>query len=164
MKLRPLIISFSLTAILVLGLALWYFQSKPVATQASPLAQTKPSAPAATPPDATVAAQSGVGQPAPQISASPKTQPVLRSLGVGGTPVSPSASALQTFSPSVLPSAESSAAETAATARMYAAHASLRTPEVADPDSAANKKILQTMVLKALSQPGTLPPSSSTKY
>ena len=35
-------------------------------------------------------------------------------------------------------------------ARMYAAHAPLRTPEVADPDSATNKKIMQTMVLKAL--------------
>lgn len=35
-------------------------------------------------------------------------------------------------------------------ARMYAAHAPLRAPEVADPDSATNKKIMQTMVLKAL--------------
>ena len=40
--------------------------------------------------------------------------------------------------------------EVAATRRMYAAHAPLRVPEVADPDSAANREILQTMVLKAL--------------
>jgi hypothetical protein len=39
----------------------------------------------------------------------------------------------------------------AATERMYLAHASLRTPEVADPDSASNRQILQTMVEKALS-------------
>jgi hypothetical protein len=38
----------------------------------------------------------------------------------------------------------------AATERMYLAHASLRTPEVADPDSASNRQILNTMVEKAL--------------
>lgn len=48
--------------------------------------------------------------------------------------------------------------ELIATARMYAAHASLRTPEVADPDSQSNKQILQTMVLKALAQ-STPPPA-----
>jgi hypothetical protein len=48
-------------------------------------------------------------------------------------------------------------AELAATARMYAAHAPLRVPEVADPDSATNKQILQTMVTKALAQPATAP-------
>jgi hypothetical protein len=40
----------------------------------------------------------------------------------------------------------------AATERMYLAHASLRTPEVADPDSASNRQILQTMVEKALAR------------
>ena len=40
--------------------------------------------------------------------------------------------------------------EFAATARMYAAHAPLRTPGVADPDSRANKEILETMLRKAL--------------
>lgn len=43
-------------------------------------------------------------------------------------------------------------AEIAATARMYAAHAPLRVPELADPDSTTNKQILQTMVAKALAQ------------
>jgi len=33
---------------------------------------------------------------------------------------------------------------------MYAAHASLRTPEVADPDSAANRQILHAMIAKAI--------------
>ena len=42
--------------------------------------------------------------------------------------------------------------EPAATARMYAAHAPLRTGEVADPDSKTNRKILQTMVTKALAR------------
>jgi hypothetical protein len=43
---------------------------------------------------------------------------------------------------------------------MYAAHAPLRTPEVADPDSAANKQIPQTMVLKALAQQPAVSPSN----
>jgi hypothetical protein len=41
-------------------------------------------------------------------------------------------------------------AEVAATSRMYIAHAPLREPTVADPDSEANRRILETMVLKAL--------------
>lgn len=40
--------------------------------------------------------------------------------------------------------------EVAATRRMYAAHAPLRTASVADPDSDANREILETMVHKAL--------------
>ena len=40
--------------------------------------------------------------------------------------------------------------EAIATEQMIAAHASLRAPEVADPDSVANRKILQDMILKAL--------------
>lgn len=40
--------------------------------------------------------------------------------------------------------------EVTATRRMYAAHAPLRTSPVADPDSEANRKILDTMVRKAL--------------
>ena len=43
-----------------------------------------------------------------------------------------------------------SAVEMAGTERMVLAHAPLRTPEVADPDSAANRQILRTMVAKAL--------------
>ena len=40
--------------------------------------------------------------------------------------------------------------ESEATAKMYIAHASLRAPEVANPDSETNRKILETMVQKAL--------------
>jgi hypothetical protein len=36
---------------------------------------------------------------------------------------------------------------------MYLAHASLRVPEVADPDSVSNREILQTMLGKALGKP-----------
>jgi hypothetical protein len=44
---------------------------------------------------------------------------------------------------------------------MYAAHAPLRAPEVADPDSASNKQILRTMVAKALARSATPPPSAT---
>jgi hypothetical protein len=40
--------------------------------------------------------------------------------------------------------------EVAATERMYLAHSPLREPEVADPDSETNRRILQTMVEKAV--------------
>jgi hypothetical protein len=60
------------------------------------------------------------------------------------------------------PLAPQQAEEVAATARMYLAHAPLRTPEVADPNSPANKQILQTMVLKALAQPAHAPLAAAT--
>lgn len=49
-----------------------------------------------------------------------------------------------------------------ATNRMYLAHASLRTPEVADPDSVTNREILQTMIGKALGQPAKIAPKVSS--
>ena len=51
--------------------------------------------------------------------------------------------------------------EELATSRMYAAHVSLRTPEVANADSVTNREILQTMVLKAINgTPATPAPRS----
>ena len=52
--------------------------------------------------------------------------------------------------------------EVAATERMYVAHSSLRAPEVADPDSDSNRRILQTMVEKALSAPTIAPTANAT--
>jgi hypothetical protein len=49
--------------------------------------------------------------------------------------------------------------EVAASWRMYAAHEPLRRPEVADPDSEANRRILETMVMKALTRAG--PPDNT---
>jgi hypothetical protein len=51
-----------------------------------------------------------------------------------------------------VPPEEPLAPEVAATRRMIMAHAPLRTQEVSDPDSETNRRILQTMVTKALSQ------------
>ena len=52
--------------------------------------------------------------------------------------------------------------ETSATLQMYAAHAPLRVPELADPDSATNRQILQTMVQKALQRTAADAPPSNT--
>ena len=57
------------------------------------------------------------------------------------------------------PASPANPAAMAATERMYLAHASLRTPEVADPDSASNRQILDTMVLKALARQRNMPPA-----
>ena len=45
--------------------------------------------------------------------------------------------------------------EVRATLRMYAAHAPLRQPPVADPDSVENKRIMQAMIAKALASKET---------
>jgi hypothetical protein len=52
--------------------------------------------------------------------------------------------------------------EIAATRRMYLAHAPLRAPEVANPDSESNRRILQTMVQKTLRAPAPAPASAVT--
>lgn len=64
--------------------------------------------------------------------------------------------------PTVIGESAQIQSETAATARMYAAHAPLRVPEVADPDSASNKQILATMVAKALAAPAAPPPAPAS--
>jgi hypothetical protein len=64
----------------------------------------------------------------------------------------PDATAVSTTAAPANIAAVNQSTEVIATARMYAAHASLREPEVADPDSKTNQQILQTMVFKALSQ------------
>ena len=51
--------------------------------------------------------------------------------------------------------------ETLATRRMYMAHVSLRAPEEANPDSETNRRVLNTMVMKALAQSRAPAPSST---
>ena len=57
------------------------------------------------------------------------------------------------------PASPANPAAMAATERMYLAHASLRMPEIADPDSASNRQILDTMVSKALGRQRNAPPA-----
>jgi hypothetical protein len=95
-------------------------------------------------------------RPAAPIAVTPPTAPVA----VAATP------AVLTPPPAPPPAVAKPAppanpAVMAATERMYLAHASLRTPEVADPDSASNRQILDTMVAKALAR-RTHPPESAS--
>lgn len=159
MKSRRIILAMLL--VVVAGLALWRFQTKP-----APLSPT--ASPASAPLAATPLRQITDGTDAtPDVSVRPVAAPPVSPGAVTtqlpessaphftATPVNPGTSlaAAQTSAPKPQTQNE----ETAATARMYAAHASLRTPEVADPDSKANKQILQTMVLKALAQGSSQP-------
>jgi hypothetical protein len=93
------------------------------------------------------------GQPATTLS-SVTPQPLVNIATV--VPMAP-------WSPAGSSTNTASSPEIVATRRMYGAHASLRTPEVANPDSAANRQILQTMVTKALSRAAQAEPQSSSK-
>jgi hypothetical protein len=58
---------------------------------------------------------------------------------------------------------ESAIPEAVGTRRMYGAHAPLRTPAVANPDSEQNRRILQTMVTKALVRSSEVNPAATNK-
>ncbi len=66
--------------------------------------------------------------------------------------------------PAPPPPAPAQQAEVQATERMYLAHAPLRVPEVADPDSASNRQTLQTMVAKALQNAAAAQPAPSPHH
>lgn len=97
----------------------------------------------------------------PSVARSTVPDPVVHPVGSSdhGTPVV----VAYTPAPAASPVPAQAADGQAATVRMYAAHASLRTPEVADPDSITNKRILSTMVGKALAQPAAPPVSNSSR-
>jgi len=153
-----------LTIVILAGLALWYFQPKLVVPSAIPLAQTQPAAPTTTFPgsaaenlpnrESAPAAVPAVVQPAAVASIPPPVLPVAHSL------TAPERVVQNIEKSATVVVAAKNPSETAATARMYAAHSSLRAPELADPDSATNKQILGTMVAKLLTQPATPPPAS----
>jgi len=158
MNSRKIILGLALVG--VLGLVLWQLnRARPTGTrQPAPVTQSPAAiSPAARAPSpATIAQQDSPPTP----SATPPSVVQSSSPSVlQPDPVAPTASAALTFTPPAH-SPEQQAGEEAATARMYAAHAPLRTPEVADPDSRANKLILGTMVAKALLQPASPPPSA----
>lgn len=152
------------------GIAFWLLRPRPAKPNPSlpaPVAHTSVPPPVAPPTEEPLAAQQPQSEIAPSVPTAPAGQTrAFESQNLAGAPVIPVATV--PIEPSSQPIAtqvldtkpQTPNAEIAATARMYAAHASLRTPEVADPDSRANKQILQTMVLKALSQPASLPPTA----
>ena len=142
----------------LLLVAFWVWFQKPVA----PVAGGSNAAAAADP-----SPQSDAGNPVEK----PAVPGVARASAGVATPTdatptifpasAPSSISVRATDPAVQEgNAQAPLEELAATARMYAAHAPLRSPEVADPDSAANRQILSTMVAKALAQPATPPPAT----
>ena len=151
--------------LLVVGLALWYFLPQPTVPSKAPAAKSL-----------AVANSAAQGQPSENSKQSlPKTvvsaPDVATPVASLHTPLVPAVGAIPATTPPAEPQAqpnvtpslasrEQAKNEVAANARMYGAHASLRTPEVANPDSKTNKRILQTMVLKALAQQSAAPAAS----
>lgn len=144
---------------LLVALGIWWYLSPSPAVPPSP-----------------VAPLAGVALPPAPLAPTPEAE------AVGSTPVAPVVAPVQPVAPTastVLPAPDVTTAaslggapatdsrpapadEPAATARMYAAHAPLRVPEVADPDSISNQRILHAMVNKALAAPASPPPTAST--
>ncbi|HET7535061.1 MAG TPA: hypothetical protein VFJ90_01305 [Candidatus Didemnitutus sp.] len=155
MKTKTKIIGAGIVAGLA-GAALWWFshQAPKVEPRAEvvtqPVRTEKPEAlvPLVTKPGAAPAVPA---QAAPVAAAPvPQAKPVAVTTS-SAAPASVTSSPAPVASAAATPPPESKAEELG-TARMYAAHAALRVPEVADPDSKTNRQILQTMVSKALAR------------
>lgn len=141
------------------GLVWWLLRPAPPAS--APVAGTPPitvpaapdatQAPASAPaPSAPVAAHRGEVAPAAasapvEVATAPSAQPAP-------VPVAPSA---------IVAQPQPVIDEVVATERMYLAHAPLREPEVSDPDSETNRRILETMVTKALAASGSSAPAAN---
>ena len=149
-KRYPLTIVFALVALT--GIGIWFFSRASDNTPATQqvidiLVDTGKSEPAAgavvTPkPAHHQAGEAGNTNPGPVANA----QSAIRQIGAAKA-------AAPTTSSAPIPQP----AEVRASRAMYMAHAPLRAPEVADPDSEANRRILQTMVEKALSRQKAVP-------
>ena len=156
---RPVRILIGLAAVVAVGLGWWLFtrggpSTAPLAT-AAPVPRAAAPAPVALPEavavTASVAAPTPVA-PAVVLQVASIRPPAQAPVAVAPVPVSEVAPA---------PAPVAALDEVASTERMYLAHASLRAPEVADPDSETNRRILQTMVTKALAQPVATPSASA---
>ena len=148
---RPARILIGLMAVVAVGLGWWLLtRGGPVPRAAAPAAVV---APAAQPAPAPVPAAPAVAA-APVAAAVPV---VVKALPLPPAVAAPAPVAV-TKEPLPLPVVPTVPIdEVAATERMYLAHASLRAPEVADPDSEANRRILETMVTKALAPSADTP-------
>jgi hypothetical protein len=124
-------------AVVIALVAVWRNTRTQPANAAAVQAIAPAAAPLATTTSAPVDKPLGILAPAPAQTSSPTLQasPQSTSTSVAG------ASAQQPPLP---------VSEVTATHQMIEAHAPLRTSEVADPDSATNRQVLQAMVTKAL--------------
>jgi hypothetical protein len=175
MQKRALIL---LSGILVLGgLAVaWWLRSSPTKPGPTLLAQPKspvthPQTIAVPPPTPTAPNNVVTSTPAATaaaVSSAPTPPAIASTSNSGGLPATPSGAS--TMSPIAEPTPATAAsddpmkAQILGTQRMIQAHASLRVPEVANPDSATNRRILETMVAKALSQIDAPPPTAAVRH
>lgn len=113
----------------------------------SPFDRTAPAPVAATPPAAPPAAPSP-SLPTPPADTLPAT--TVATAQPSNATVTPTAAPATTAAPVAASAPAQLTPEEQATSRMIEAHAPLRVPAVADPDSKENRVVLQTMLHKAL--------------
>lgn len=136
----------------MLASAVWYFSARSGSDIAGQGEAPSPAAPSVATGSLNNAAVALPGAAAPAGPAGPVPSTVIAT-PVPAVVVSPSSAQIVSSLPADLQSAGE--VEVQAARRMYMAHASLREPSVADPDSEANRRILQSMVQKAL-QPAAI--------
>jgi hypothetical protein len=147
--------------IAIVGAGIWLsFRERSEAAGSTPITAIPPRnaqpehavAPAAAVPSETSAPSviSTAGTPTPALSASVANPVPSVAPTAAATPTQPSAAG---------PVPQS--AEVRSTRAMYMAHAPLRAPAVADPDSEQNRQILQSMVTKALSRASQAQPATN---
>ncbi len=134
--------------------------TKPVTSPAAAVATTsrQPSPASAAPSPTSPLATSGAVTAAPAAAPLPAPMPAVPPIAAAPAP-EPTVPATE---PTPTTSATTAAVQTApalphidevtATRRMILAHAPLRDPKVADPDSVENRQVLETMVAKALAR------------
>lgn len=92
----------------------------------------------------------------PEVASAPAAKPATASqtsaTAAGATQSQPQAPASTTPAVGASSIEPTDKPEVQATRRMYAAHAPLRTREVADPDSETNRAVVQTMLQKSLAR------------
>lgn len=159
---------FAIALLAALGAGVWWSLQRRSVQSPEPLRQARDSRPekAAQPKqtDTHTIATEASARTSPEMTPNPKSATTV--------PLREAAANIQavtdmkpSFSPVPISTAEAASAPAAVpqssgpvgderlgTARMVAAHAPLRTAEVANPDSVANRQILETMVAKALAQ------------
>lgn len=148
---RPLLIVLCSLA-LIAGLWLWQRSQRNASSDDFPIAR-ETSAPAVQVTAKALAASAAPAMPeATAPTAKSATASQASATAAGATQSQPQApdSTTRTVGASSIEPADKP--EVQATRRMYAAHAPLRTREVADPDSETNRAVVQTMLQKSLAR------------
>lgn len=161
--------------LVLLAVVLWLVKRRPqsVVAPAQPAAEVvatpavhKGDEPAVLPSasvPATSTASTVILLPKPAAIATQPDIPQVPTTAVAATSAPDQPAASEPVSPAPETATPATTNEVAATARMYAAHASLRAPAVADPDSDQNRQILQAMITKALGPTGDQPTPTTNR-